>query len=421
MSNGGVSGDVPARPAEPVLVGPATDGQINTVMPALIPVACFRVDDLRFEFDSSIVRPELSDHLKELDALLKKHPGAPLSVFGHADPTGSDDYNKQLSGRRSQAIYALLTRKVDLWEDLFKNTFGGDNWGTKSLQIMLKKLGHYSGPLNGVLDAPTKAAVKQFQLSPEGAGVNPDSDPGPNTRRQLFRAYMDRVCIDAAGAPFQLDPEHDFLARGADAKGKGDFQGCSEFNPVLMFSKDENVELNKPGKKADRDAENAPNRRVMILLFRPGSRVAPARWPCPRVKEGIAGCKRRFFSDASVRRQFQAAHREFPDTHDTFACRFYQRISENSPCEGLGPVAVLTSFVLIVDEIGLPVKDTTVKVRFADGRVVTFFTDQQGRIDPVLAPGETFSVEVADIQEGRPGASTTTPSGQHFAANGTGP
>ncbi|PYV12049.1 MAG: hypothetical protein DMG07_17900, partial [Acidobacteria bacterium] len=91
MSNGGVSGDLPARPVEPVLVGPATDGQINTVMPALIPVACFRVDDLRFEFDSSIVRPELSDHLKDLDALLKKHPGAPLSVFGHADPTGSDD------------------------------------------------------------------------------------------------------------------------------------------------------------------------------------------------------------------------------------------------------------------------------------------------------------------------------------------
>jgi len=35
---------------------------------------------------------------------VKDHPACPLSVFGHADPVGSDDYNKALSGRRAMAV-----------------------------------------------------------------------------------------------------------------------------------------------------------------------------------------------------------------------------------------------------------------------------------------------------------------------------
>src|SRR5262249_24057892 len=34
--------------------------------------------------------------------------------------------------------------------------------------------------------------------------------------------------------PFKIDPKDGFLARHADPEGKGDFQGCGEFNPVLL-------------------------------------------------------------------------------------------------------------------------------------------------------------------------------------------
>jgi hypothetical protein len=61
--------------------------------------------------------------------------------------------------------------------------------------------------------------------------------------------------------------------------------------------------------------------------------VAAARWPCPRAKEGVGGCKARFFSDAAVRRTFQEKRRKFEETKDTFACRFYQRLTGPSPCE----------------------------------------------------------------------------------------
>lgn len=106
--------------------------------------------------------------------------------------------------------------------------------------------------------------MKAFRESPEGAGLTPDGDPGAKTRPALFRAYMDIVCLDENGKPFSLDPAKDFLAQGADPGGKGDFQGCSEFNPLVRFSKQEESDFQKSSDKSERNAENAPN-RVMAL------------------------------------------------------------------------------------------------------------------------------------------------------------
>ena len=44
----------------------------------------------------------------ELSRLRKTHPGAPLSVFGHADPVGDPSSNKRLSGHRAESIYGDL-------------------------------------------------------------------------------------------------------------------------------------------------------------------------------------------------------------------------------------------------------------------------------------------------------------------------
>lgn len=143
------------------------------------------------------------------------------------------------------------------------------------------------------------------------------------------------VIHDAAGNPIILilDKEKDFLGRGKDSAGKGDFQGCGEFNPVLIFSKTEAQQFSTDKDKTDRNRANAPNRRVMALLFRVGSKIEPAKWPCPRVKEGTTACRKRFWSDASKRRSNQAERREHEKSKDTFACRFYDRLSNSSPCE----------------------------------------------------------------------------------------
>ncbi len=96
----------------------------------------------------------------------------------------------------------------------------------------------------------------------------------------------------------------------------------------------------------ERNDANAPNRRVMVLLFRPGSRVIPNKWPCPRADEGTLGCRKRFWSDGEKRRGLHLPDedRKFEKTKDTFACGFYQRLSDGSPCERILPFTKIRLF-----------------------------------------------------------------------------
>lgn len=307
-SDGGVAGKHPESDPFELLAAPSTSGELNTALLRLIPIACWRVDDIRFAFDSSFVTADIATELKLLvslreankqtDIATSKTQYPPLSVFGHADPVGTDDYNKGLSGRRASVIYALLISKSDssaavqLWQGVARQ----ENWGANQRQ-----------------------AMQTFTGLPAGTA---DSN--------LFQAYMQKLY------PADLNlTKQDFLGKGADAKGKGDYQGCSEFNPVLVFSTKRNNAFESQKDKTPRDDANAPNRRVLVLLFRPGSQVDPAKWPCPRATEGTAGCVKRFWSDGQQRRSKRRADqdRQFDDKKDTFACRFYQRLTGDSPCE----------------------------------------------------------------------------------------
>ena len=330
----------------PALVGPATADEFNTLRAAIVPVACFRLDDVRFAFNSSFVLPEAAQELNSLAALMAQHTNTglpparqhpPLSVFGHTDAAGSDEYNKTLSGRRAEAIYGLLTRKTAIWERLFTQPFHGDDWGNKSIQIMLNALLFDPGRQDGTMDASSQDALKAFQ---QANGLAPDGHVGGQTRQKLFRAYMDALCRcnveQAGGEPFVVAPGQ-FLGEGADARGKGDYQGCGEFNPVLIFSQADTTRFAADKDKSERNAANAPNRRVLIFLFRPGTQIEPTKWPCPRAEEGPGGCRKRFWSDAARRRAPGLDARQYEETQDTFACRFYHRLADTSPCEQIVP------------------------------------------------------------------------------------
>lgn len=307
-SGGGIAGRFPDAGPLQIVAAPSTSAELNAVRLRLIPVACWRVDDVRFAFDSSLVTPDVAAELqmlvslreahKKTDTLTSKTEYPPLSVFGHADPVGTDDYNKALSGRRATAIYALLianseaATSVSLWQQIAE----AENWGADQRQTMRNATG-----------------------LPDGTS---DSD--------LFKAYLQKLC------PKELQlTRKDFLSQGADSGGKGDYQGCSEFNPVLIFSQNREAQFEDSNNEAARNLANAQNRRVVVLLFRVGSKVDPNKWPCPRSKEGTAGCIRRFWSDGEKRgsTRLQSQDREYVKTRDTFACRFYDRICNSSPCE----------------------------------------------------------------------------------------
>ena len=204
-----------------VFAAPTTTDEFNTIGERLVPKGCFKVEDLLFDFGSSFVRPEIAVHLPKLAQLRADNKvqdpatGAdifpPLSVFGHADPVGNDDFNKQLSGRRATAIYAMLVRDVDLWEQLFSNPFGDDNWGTRSVQTMLSTV-QQPIVVNGVVGDETRSAIRDFQTA---KGLSIDGKAGPATRKVLFRAYMDALC----GPTLELDKARDFLGRNQDKGG----------------------------------------------------------------------------------------------------------------------------------------------------------------------------------------------------------
>ncbi len=406
LSDGGIAAKHGPVDDFQILVGPSTENEFNTARLRLIPVACWRVEDIRFDFDSSFILPGVKDEMRFLAKLIANHtqeatPGRPgqqppISLFGHADPVGNDAVNKPLSGRRAATIYGMLTRRDEIWEDSYSNTqiftgsAAGDNWGTRSIQIMLN---HLAGPVDvdGEMEPQTQDAVRGFQ-SRNGLAV--DGVPGRATRKKLFLAYMDALCVDGNGKPFQVDKEEGFLARHGDAGGKGDYQGCSAFNPALIFSSKRNAGFEQDQDKTARNAANAPNRRVMALLFRPGSRIDPAKWPCPRAKEGVSGCVKRLFSDGENRRGIRLPDkdRKFKDTQDTFACRFYQRLVTNSPCER--DIELVPLRIRLIDPYHNPVKQANYALEVGDLRYEDA-TDDEGSLThliPALATSGTLKI-----------------------------
>lgn len=403
------SGAISSRRFLPLLVAPSADGKVsNAIQQGLTPVACFTVAAPGFDFDSSLLLPTMAPEFAKLAALLGNFPEHPLSVFAHADPTGSDDYNKELAGRRALSVYGLLRKDPAVWEKLFTSASKakGDDWTQKQLLVMLSALPsaetgapYFDGAPTASKTAASDAAIRAFQTD---NGLKVDGIAGPATRAKLFELYMDFLTGTSSGTgpeaasstdapPFPVLADR-FLGRGADADGKGDYQSCGEFNPALVLSTEEQKTLNKE----DRDHENAASRRVVIYFFELGTEIEVAKWPCPTVKESGAACRKRFWSDADKRRAAGEARRTFDVSADTFACRFYQRIAGGSPCER--PTG-LTLFMEIYFD--LATSQTVVPQAFtltsSDGTFLqTLTTEATLRVDEA-----TLLLEFAGVRPGK--------------------
>jgi len=65
-------------------------------------------DHLKFEFDKAELRPQDKELLSRIAGILLTSHDHTISVNGHTDDVGSDDYNQKLSERRAQAVRDYL-------------------------------------------------------------------------------------------------------------------------------------------------------------------------------------------------------------------------------------------------------------------------------------------------------------------------
>jgi hypothetical protein len=375
-NNSVIVGRHPVRASLPILVAPTDSTRaaaFNTVRRPFVTVACTSLKERNFKFDSSFIGFEADGKqgIANFASMVKAFPKSPVSIFGHADPTGDLHYNQVLSGRRAKAVFALLTRNVKFWEELYdpakRGLAIGDVWGVRAVQAMLRELAFRAEPEDddGTLDATTRKELAAFQSAsiplPTGGSLpilSPaDGSNDPQTRLKLYMAYMNAICKDASGADFRL-PTSAFLR---DGKSPGAFQGCGEFNPRRLPSQARKQEFKDAGKVLGEQLRNAfhkENRRVLLYLFKPDTVFDEKEWPCPAATGDTSACEKRLWSNGLARREgtFKNHARRFgksvpnvlrvlePPTNPafadelgreetTFGCRFYHGLALHSPCE----------------------------------------------------------------------------------------
>lgn len=75
--------------------------------------------DVTFAYDRSDVQPQFYDVLNQVAQTLNQYPSTLVDVVGHADSTGSDEYNQGLSERRATSVAQYLVSRSVLPARLF--------------------------------------------------------------------------------------------------------------------------------------------------------------------------------------------------------------------------------------------------------------------------------------------------------------
>ena len=73
-------------------------------------LADFKVDNVQFDFNSSVVPSASHEELNKLGDFLREHPKAYVVLSGYTDITGSDEYNLWLARRRAESVQNYLTQ-----------------------------------------------------------------------------------------------------------------------------------------------------------------------------------------------------------------------------------------------------------------------------------------------------------------------
>lgn len=87
--------------------------------PAYTPSGVIMQEDIYFEFDSSTLTPAAQDNLLRKAEWLRENSDVTVTIEGHCDDRGTNEYNLALGDRRAESAKAFL---VDLGIDAMRLT-----------------------------------------------------------------------------------------------------------------------------------------------------------------------------------------------------------------------------------------------------------------------------------------------------------
>ena len=105
--------------------------------------ATFRSEVL-FDFDSATLKPGGREELIRVARVLNRYPETQIRIEGHADASGPEDYNQQLSLRRADAVKTALVsegvnpQRIETVGYGESRPVSSDNAGNRRVSIVIK-------------------------------------------------------------------------------------------------------------------------------------------------------------------------------------------------------------------------------------------------------------------------------------------
>jgi OOP family OmpA-OmpF porin len=87
-------------------------------------VGCWVLENVLFDFDKAVIKPEAYHLLDEVVEIMKKNPGLNVELQGHTCNIGTEEYNMGLSLRRANAVADYLESKGVSGDRLTTKGFG---------------------------------------------------------------------------------------------------------------------------------------------------------------------------------------------------------------------------------------------------------------------------------------------------------
>ncbi len=87
-------------------------------------VGCWILENVLFDFDKAVIKPEAYHLLDEVVEIMKKNPGMNVELQGHTDNIGTEEYNMGLSLRRANAVADYLANNGISKDRLTTKGFG---------------------------------------------------------------------------------------------------------------------------------------------------------------------------------------------------------------------------------------------------------------------------------------------------------